>query len=188
MDNIEYRLDWIPFYETFATKLLEYKDNRTVLIQKMQKVYHEINISFPKLEADGVVEDIDPFTVFGMFNKGITNKNRTKILTGIANEFDINIEVPANFDGIPVLNNTNASFVHFKKARGDNDIDDLWSVFEIAINYTENQTDENRNLFEKAYNKAITISGVKWNLTMGLYWIRPYVFLNLDGKNRDYLK
>ncbi|MDI3312380.1 MAG: AAA family ATPase, partial [Thermoanaerobacterium sp.] len=29
--------------------------------------------------------------------------------------------------------------------------------------------------------------GVKWNLTIGLYWIRPYTYLNLDERNRSYL-
>jgi len=29
--------------------------------------------------------------------------------------------------------------------------------------------------------------GVKWNLTGGLYWIRPFSFFNLDDPNRKYL-
>jgi di/tripeptidase len=28
---------------------------------------------------------------------------------------------------------------------------------------------------------------IRWNITMGLFWIRPYSFINLDERNRDYL-
>ena len=35
-------LNWTNFYMEFADKLLEYKDNRTELIQKIQKVYGNI--------------------------------------------------------------------------------------------------------------------------------------------------
>src|SRR5699024_235493 len=29
--------------------------------------------------------------------------------------------------------------------------------------------------------------GVKWKMTMGLFWIRPFSFLNLDEVNRQYI-
>ena len=29
--------------------------------------------------------------------------------------------------------------------------------------------------------------GVRWNLTMALYWIRPYKYINLDSRNRWYI-
>ena len=37
------------------------------------KVNDSIEMKLPKLEANGISEDIDPFTIFGVFNKGITN-------------------------------------------------------------------------------------------------------------------
>ena len=144
METIEYKLEWTVFYEAFATKLLEYKDKRKELVNKLQNVFNKINMPFPKLEEDGIVEEVDPFTVFGMFNKGITNNNRIKILTGIAQEFDIPIDVPSSFDGIPVLLPMKSSFVHFKAHRGVNDIDNLWIVFESALKYVENPSKENK--------------------------------------------
>ena len=56
MENIGYKLDWTSFYEEFATKLLAYKNDRLNLIQKLQKIYAEINMPFPTLEQDGIVE------------------------------------------------------------------------------------------------------------------------------------
>ena len=105
---------WVDYYEEFASKLLEYRNNRKELIDIIVKVYDSIEMKLPKLEANGIPEDIDPFTIFGLFNKGITNDNRISILEGIAKEFSISSEVPHDFDGIPVLNNMMATFYAFE--------------------------------------------------------------------------
>ena len=55
---------WIDFYSEFATKLISYRGDRKTLIQKLQKVYSDINMKFPKMESDNILEDIDPFNVF----------------------------------------------------------------------------------------------------------------------------
>ena len=127
---------WVDFYMEFATKLLEYRKDRSSLIEELQKVYSIIGMKLPKLEKDNLPKDIDPFTVFGLFNKGITDANRITILGGIASEFGITAEVPDDFSGIPVLNNMMATFYAFEgdERRKDNDIDNLWRAFEAAIN------------------------------------------------------
>ena len=56
---------WIDFFTEFATKLVDYKKDRKELIRKLQNVYSEIGMNFPKLEKDEALIDIDPFTVFG---------------------------------------------------------------------------------------------------------------------------
>ena len=122
--------EWIDFYTEFATKLLEFKDNREKLIHKIYSIYDNIGISVPKLEKDNEITDIDPFTVFGLFNKGITNNNRILILNGIASEFQISANIPVNFDGVPVLNNLKATFHSFIDERNDSDIDNIWELFE----------------------------------------------------------
>src|SRR5690606_30393687 len=38
------------------------------------------------------------------------------------------------------------------------------------------------------YNRVRKQRLIKWNLTMGLYWIRPFFYLNLDERNRSYLR
>ena len=63
---------WVSFYTELATKLLEYMNERPSLIKKLQNVYSNIGMKFPKLDKDYAPKDIDPFTVFGLFNKGIT--------------------------------------------------------------------------------------------------------------------
>ena len=88
-----------------ATKLLEFKQNRDLLIEKVKNAYSNIGFKLPKLDDSDDLKDIDPFTVFGLFNKGITEANRISILSGISSEFGIEADVPDDFSGIPILNN-----------------------------------------------------------------------------------
>lgn len=181
------QFEWINFYSEFATKLLEFKNNRAELIADIQSAYSAINMKLPKLEREDSIIDIDPFTVFGLFNKGITNANRIAILESFATVFKIKSKVPNNFDGIPVLNNLKATYYGFKDDRQAADIDNLWGLYESAINLAEKDDAANREIFTKWYDTVHDQLGIRWNITMGLYWIRPYEFINLDSINRGFI-
>ena len=185
------QFEWIPFYEEFADKLLAYKDNRQRLIEKIKQVYEVTGIKLPRLErnenGDNEIVDIDPFTTFGLFNKGITDANRVKICTAIKDLFEVSSPVPTYFDGIPVLNNQMATFYWFGNGRGEHDIDNLWDVFDYALALSNADTSELREKFSNLFNASLSQKGVKWNLSMGLYWVRPNRFLNLDSRNRWFI-
>lgn len=85
---------WPNFYMEFANTLLKYKNNRQELIEKIKRVYYTNNISLPTLEKDRNIIDIDPFTVFGLFNKQISLRNRIRIIEGLAKEFSISVKTP----------------------------------------------------------------------------------------------
>ena len=180
---------WVDFYTAFANKLLEFESDRKTLLNKLTKVYADLGMKFQKLEQDDSIVDIDPFTVFGLFNKGITEANRIAIIKAFSKEFgvDNSIAIPTNFDGIPVLNNLKAIF--FGWNRPDTDIDNLWALFRVALQYAD-ATDKStvKESFIEIYNEVIKQSCIKWNITMGLYWIRPYSFLNLDSRTRWFIK
>lgn len=178
------KMTWIDFYQEFATALIAYKGDRENLIEKMKKVYKTASMNFPKMEKDGSVIDIDPFTIFSHINKGITNANRLKIINAVADEFGIKSSIPTDFDGIPLADNRQANFFWFEESRGENDIDNLWDMFSAALALAEKDTAENVEHFVDAYDTVMDQSGIKWNITMGLFWIRPYTYLNLDGRNR----
>ena len=188
MDN-KVGLTWINFYMEFASVLLKYKNNRNVLIDKLKRIYKENDkyIKFPTFEKDKDIIDIDPFSVFGLFNKGIKDSNRKLILEGISKEFGLKSNIPLGFDGIPLLNNINAAFFSFIEKRGERDIDGLWNMFEAGIDYADNKNDKTRNNFVIAYNNVIKQYGVNWNITMGLFWIRPNSYVNLDATNRGFI-
>ncbi len=178
--------EWIDFYSEFADSLLQYTNDRASLIEKVKQIYSNVNMKLPTLEKDNNIVDIDPFTIFGLFNKGITDANRIAILAQMKELFGISATIPTNFDGIPVVNNMSATFYYFSGERGDNDIDNLWSLFRCAILYADKQGSESD--FIQAFDTAISQKGVSWNITMGLYWIRPLTFINLDAHNRRLLE
>ena len=184
----ENKIEWTDFYMELADKLIEYKDDRLSLINKIQNIFNELNMNLPSLERndDGniiIPYDIDPFTVFALFNKQISAENRINIIKQFKKEFLISAEAPNTFHGIAVVNNMAATFYYFNKNRGVNDIDNLWNVFEAALNYS----DENKLDFIEIYDKIIMQKGIRWNITMALNWIRPFNFINLDANNRTLL-
>lgn len=60
-------------------------------------------------------------------------------------------------------------------------------MFEAGINYADNPSEVSKSAFIACYDKVRGQYGIMWNLTMGLYWIRPFSYLNLDECNRSYL-
>lgn len=178
---------WVDFYTKFATKLLEYKDNRTELLLKLKQVFIGADLPFPKIE-NGEPYDVDPFTVFAMFNKGISDTNRIKIINSIKNEFQIKAITPEDFSGIPVVNNLKATFYYFGDERKKEDIQNLWDLFSNAIEYSENQNQENKDNVISSYQNVIWQKGVSWNITMALFWIRPHSYINLDSRMRETFK
>ncbi len=179
--------NWVNFYKELALKLLNYKENRTELINKLKNAFDSNGLTLPTLE-DGELIDIDPFTIFGLFNKGIKNDTRIKITEALKKEFDIDAIVPNSFEGAPVLNNQNATFYYFKKNRGEQDIDCLWGLFENAIEYSINNKNEKIEDLKKYFDSSIGLKGNGCSkITMGLFWINPNRFLNLDDRNRWYI-
>lgn len=185
--NTSSRFKWIDFYTDFATQLLKYKEDRRSLIQKIQKVYSSLGMKMPKLERGDVLEDIDPFTIFGLFNKKMTDSDRKLIIHGLISEFAVSAEVPDEFSGIPVLQNRWAAFYAFEDMRQEHDIDNLWSIFSAALALADEDTPDKRERFSKAYNQVLTQATVRWKLTIGLYWVRPYRYLYLDACSRRYM-
>lgn len=182
------RFQWTSFYMELASALLKYKNNRSELIGILKTIFSDAEMNFPfKEKGKEVYEDICPFTVFGSFNKGITNANRIALLEQFAKQFSIKAAVPTEFDGIPVVMNLSAWFFAYKENRGEHDIDNLWKLLEKAIAYSDEASADNKNAFITAYDTVSKQKMIKWNITMGLYWVRPYTFINLDSTNRAFI-
>lgn len=185
---MDIKFQWTNFYMELATALLEYKNNRSELIGKLKTIFSDAGMNFPfKEKGKETYEDICPFTIFGSFNKGITNANRIALLEQFAKQFSIKSAVPTEFDGIPVVMNLSAWFFAYKGNRGEHDIDNLWDLLEKALAYSDEASAENKNAFIAAYDTVTKQKMIKWNITMGLYWVRPYTFINLDSTNRAFI-
>ena len=173
---------WMPFYSELATKLLAFKNNRKTLLSRLQAVFDDHpNLDFPAF--DGIPDDIDPFTVFAFVNRGLSRENATLTCAGFKRAFGLASEVPKLFPGLPRMDNRNVYFFRSREHRSD-DVDKLWQAFEAALTLANDDTEAHRRTFAEAFDAALALPGIKWNLTTGLFWIRPSFYLSLDGINR----
>lgn len=178
MDNA---YQWVPFYETLADKLLAYSDKRNELYELMKKVRSEQPLmkylNFEREDWWGSRNHhMDPLTVIGILNRGTTDANRIKLAKIIAVTFGVVLPIPVQFAGIPILNNMNSFF---------NGPDEIWELFIQAMESAK--TGIFSDAFKSAFEKAIAVKGNGLAyITMGLYWIRPNVFMPLDGNSRAF--
>lgn len=186
------RFGWTEWYIQFANKLLGYKSDRRALLEDLKQVYdrleQEIKIKNPFFESDKPMNDVCPFTVFSSFNNNLSVENRIKVISFYSEKFDIKAPIPKGFDGIPVVPSIRAAFFGFGPDRKEDDIDNLWALFEAALQYADNPSDETRRMFITWFDKVRAQYGIKWNITIGLYWVRPFDYLSLDGACRWYLE
>lgn len=186
---MEKQFQWTNFYMELASKLLEYRDKRKDLLDILKNIYETLGMDYPFRErGEEDYDDICPFTVFASFNKGIKDESRIALLEEFAEHFSVKAQVPKSFDGIPVVMPMKAWFFAYKGNRQEDDVDNLWDFFARAINYADNNSAKAREEFIEGYNVVIKQKGVKWNITIGLYWIRPYTFMSLDSVSRDFFK
>ena len=88
---------WINFYKEFANELLKYKNKRDELIAIIKNIYADTGINMAKVEADGSLMDIDPFTVFGLFNKQISKEKRDTLTSEFAKRMNLTTPPPSNY-------------------------------------------------------------------------------------------
>ena len=181
MDSI---FTWTDLYQELADKVLSFKNDRTAFVKLVEKSYKDANLEYKLYWENHYFTDLDPFTFFGTFNKGIANKNRIELLKQYKNNFGLINDVPSEFSGIPVLNNMRAWFMADDPGE---QMETYWDLLETAIKYADGDKSLGSK-FEELFDKAVSFEGTRWNLTMGLFWIRPFSFINLDGTNRDKLK
>lgn len=187
------RFNWTRFYEAVADKLLEFRERRAELVAGIHEISGRVQglTNLQDHYADGTtgpIQDICPFTTMGIFNRGITDANRKKIALELAKLLGVKEAVPESFEGIPVLNNQRSWFFQYAEERQAHDIDMIWDIFAEAIQFAESDNDEARTDFIEAYDKATTVKGIGWNLTMGLYWIRPWNYITLDSQSQNYIE
>ncbi|MCT1862700.1 MULTISPECIES: AAA family ATPase [Dietzia] len=186
--------EWGPFYEELANAVLSYRSDREVLLDKLWKVARNSGLEhlFKYLRTDtrsdgtrGALRDIDPFTVFSPFNRGIKESARAQIAQAFKDEFGISAKAPAEFSGIPIVNNLNSWFIRWENERDPDQVDFLWDLAESAVGYASASTEESRESLVAAFDAAA--QGNTRQLSMGLYWIRPNVFTAFDQVNASFL-
>lgn len=169
---------WIPFYKEMSQKLLQYKYDRKPLVSW---IYENLDnyVNYLKVGPNkDRLPDIDPFSVFAIINRGVGYDKKIDICAKIKDFLNISIEVPQDFSGVIEMNNQMSSFIGYGKDRKDGDIERLWNVFEDAVLGRE---------LKEHYNALDGQFAIRFNITSGLFWIRPDMYLSLDSKNQKLL-
>lgn len=169
---------WIPFYMEMADKLLAFKNNRKALVDIMYSLDSQY-VSYIHTNDGGLYPDIDPFTFFGIFNRGNSFEKRKKIAAFFKERLGVKAEVPENYEGIPIVFAVMSCFCWSENI--DTNIQPLWDLFEAVL---KKEQEKIENLFDIVCKQK----GIKWNITMGLFWIRPYEYIALDSCNQSYLQ
>jgi 5-methylcytosine-specific restriction protein B len=180
---------WVPIYQELANELAGWENRQEELISFLEELRSQGFVITPLYDKDSdgarfLLKEIDPFTFLGVFNRRIGYDQRMAILSQIKQHFGLQGDLPEDFNGVPVLNNLRSWFFPNQTSRDADDIGRLWRVFKLAL--SEQDPLESKE-FLKAFDEALKVKQTNVNLTMGLFWIHPDTFLNLDQNNREYL-
>lgn len=173
---------WIPFYEALADGMLSRSHERSELFNIIKDLAdQEPLMSYLHFDQEEWWKarnyEIDPFTIFGIINRSLTDQNRTSLAGRLAEVFSVQAPLPIRFEGIPILNFMNAIY---------NGIDEIWTLFAEALKVASSNTFTSD--FEKFFDKAKAVhgNGLAY-ITMGLFWIRPNFYMPLDSNSRTYI-
>lgn len=176
---------WIPLYKELAAALLRYRIDRSELVSWIYDDLGQITrtdggslVAYLHEKNGDNIKDIDPFSVYAIFNRNLRLENRTELLQKFKEHLGLASEVPTDFNGIPTLDARRAFFFSWNDDNAKV-IQDQWTLFEKVVNNED---------IEEAFNQVLDNKMPKYSLTMALYWIAPERFLSLDSRNRDYLK
>jgi 5-methylcytosine-specific restriction protein B len=179
---------WIPIYHELAKELADWEGRQQDLIAFLEDLRAQGYVITPlhdreKDRTGFLLQEIDPFTFFGAFNRRIGIDQRLAILSRLKSEFNLQSDLPDDFDGVPLLNNMKSWFFSSRPSRRADDVEKLWRVFQTALTKSPLENEE----FLQAFDEALQVKQTNVNLTMGLFWIRPETFLSLDAASRNYL-
>ena len=118
MDN---KFTWTPLYKELAKALLRYKENRTALVEwiyedlsKVTNANGQSLVTYLKQKDGSRITDIDPFSVFAIFNRNTSWGNRTELLNHFKKKFGLASDIPTDFNGIPTVDARRSFFFSWK--------------------------------------------------------------------------
>ena len=179
---------WIPIHREAAAKLFTYENRQGELIALLVEMQNagltviSLDDENPKKTTVPLTE-IDPFTFFASFNRGITEQNRKANWAFLKKSWNLQSPVPEDFLGIPIANNMKSWWFPYQYQRDAAHIPSLWKLAAQAMNQPPEA------LEPALFDHCLSFKGTaRTNLTMGLFWINPESYLAVDGVNRAYLK
>ncbi len=195
------KFDWMPLYEEFSNKLLEYrdKDKHPELIKKFQEILDSVPKKTRKRNTAKTTEkmlsygDIDPFTTFVLFNRTNMGALREEFISRLSGTFNLSKTAPirSKLDGISTLDVRRQAPVFFHEV---GEIDDLWKLYECALRLADSPEPKEERLireFSECYATVISNGGnlcTPKRITKVLSWARPNYFLCMDNNDTEHLQ
>ena len=181
MNNENNLFTWMPIYTELAQRLLSFKDNRHDL---MDLIYNNNVLkqytSYLHQQNGQPLNDIDPLSFMGIFNRGNSFENRKVMLSEIKAVLNLSNDVPEDFDGIPVLDNRKSFYLSWdNEAMVSKSCSNLWNFFASFMADDLKEQDFNDLLNQNGMGLAM--------ITIPLFWCKPNDFLSLDSRNVKYL-
>lgn len=168
---------WMPFYGAIAKALGEYATERPRLFQKVKKLAASTPLmSYLHFENGPLWADrdneIDPFTVMGIFNRATTVEHRAKLARLVAAMLDVALEPPREYHGIAHLDPRKSIY---------NGNAQMWELFLAAPGRD--------GAFKAAYTRAKNISGnALGTLSIALFWVNPPLYMPVDKISAPFIE
>ena len=175
---------WRKIYAEIVEKLKDYQFRNAELVSLMAEMHQlglkaSTTVDRDESKEEFQLEEIDPFTFLGNFNRGITDANRKAILSFLKDKWKLDADVPGDFDGLPVLASQKSWLMPFKYERTSSHISLLWELFIHCAT-----ADDEKSLKVDLFDKCIELHmvGVTY-LSIGMFWANPNLWLSADKKN-----
>jgi hypothetical protein len=177
---------WIPIHEETAKRLLDFKDRNHELVDILARM-HAAGLKATLISDQGPdgstfqLEEIDPFSFLANFNRGTKDSNRIAMWQFLKNEWQLESDVPQDFDGLPLANAQNSWLMPYAKDRSPEHVTFLWRFFEHILAV------EPESLDPDLMQQCLDLPKVGLTmLTMGMFWACPKKWISTDGKNIGY--
>ena len=125
--DMDIKFTWPPLYEELAKALLRYKEDRTELVKwiyddlgKVTGADGQSLVAYLKQKDGSKILDIDPFSVFAIFNRNTSWGNRTELLNHFKKKLGLTLDIPTDFNGIPTVDARRSFFFSWKSDNNSN--------------------------------------------------------------------
>ncbi len=142
---------WIPIYHEIASHILTLEGRQDELLTILKQM-REQGLPVIPLKDKGPgdeefdLQEIDPFSFFASFNRGQRDDNRQAIISELKRQWELQSEIPSDFDGIPLVHPMQSWFFLYAMNRDSGDIPNLWR---LARETVEKKPEEfNRQLLD----------------------------------------
>lgn len=110
---------WRKIYSEIVEKLKEYQLRNAELVALMAEMHQlgvkaSTTVDRDESKEEFQLDEIAPFTFLGNFNRGITDANRKSIISFLKDAWELEADIPDDFDDLPVLASQKSWLMPFK--------------------------------------------------------------------------